>query len=102
MMLLKPEEALKLMQPSEDTSTTPGEPRRRFKRLSHIFGGKDRQIKEQETKNQKNAEDNPSRQSFASFFDSKSSLFSRKPPKPGSASLAEKPSCPDENDWTIV
>ncbi|XP_030542828.1 rab3 GTPase-activating protein catalytic subunit isoform X1 [Rhodamnia argentea] len=102
MMLLKPEEALKMMQPPEDTSTTPGEPRRRFKRLSLIFGGKDKQIKEQEMKNQKIAEDNLSRQSFASFFDSKSSLFSRKPPRPGSASPAEKPSCPDENDWTIV
>ncbi|KAF8009139.1 hypothetical protein BT93_J0201 [Corymbia citriodora subsp. variegata] len=102
MMLLKPEEALKMMQPPEDTSITPGEPRRRFKRLSLIFGGKDRQTKEQETKNQKNAEENLSRQSFANFFDSKSSLFSRKPPKSGSASPAEKPSCPVENDWTIV
>lgn len=102
MMLLKPEEALKMVQPPEDTSATPGEPRRRFKRLSLIFGGKDRQTKEQETKNQKNAEDNPARQSFANFFDSKSSLFLRKPPKPSSASSAEKPSCPVENDWTIV
>ncbi|XP_031406043.1 uncharacterized protein LOC116214742 isoform X1 [Punica granatum] len=104
MMLLKPEDVLKMMKQAEDTVTTPasGEPKSQFKRLIPNFGSKNRGSKELELKNQrKSSGDNMTRQSFANFFDSKSSLFSKKPPKPLGVSPVEKSSTPDDNEWTL-
>ncbi|XP_028063659.1 rab3 GTPase-activating protein catalytic subunit isoform X2 [Camellia sinensis] len=95
MMILKPEEAVKMIKQPEETTTTAGEPRRRFKRLSVIFGSKDRHSGKPALKDQKNGEDNATRQSF-------SSIFSKKPPRPDAPSSAEKPVCSVENDWTVV
>ncbi|KAI4307988.1 hypothetical protein L6164_031109 [Bauhinia variegata] len=100
-MLLNPEEAHKMMKQSEESTPNTGEPKRRFKRLSLIFSGKDKLLRKSFSKEQINSEENPTRQSFSSFFDSKSSLFSKKPPKHGNTSPAGKPPCP-ESDWTIV
>ncbi|XAR67429.1 hypothetical protein NMG60_11002192 [Bertholletia excelsa] len=78
MMILKPEEVQKMIKQSED-ATTPSEPKHRFKRLSVIFGSRDK-------------------------FSSKltSSIFSKKPPKPDPPFPAEKAVYSVENDWTIV
>ncbi|OIW13426.1 hypothetical protein TanjilG_33075 [Lupinus angustifolius] len=100
-MLLKPEEVIKMMKKAEESSMTPGEPKRRFKRLLLMFGGKDKMLTSPVSKDQTNDEENPFRQSFSSFFDSKSSLFSKKPPKHGSLSPAENPPCL-ESDWKVV
>ncbi|KAA8526987.1 hypothetical protein F0562_008784 [Nyssa sinensis] len=93
-VLVNPQEVLKIIKQPEDTSTA-GESKYRFKRLSLIFGGKDRHFGKPTAKDQKNSEDNPSRPSL-------SSIFSMKPPKPGSASPADKAVCSVENDWTVV
>lgn len=96
MMLLNPGEVRKILKQPEDTSTAPaGELKGRFKRLSLYFVGKGKQLKKPLSKDHKNSEDNPTRQSF-------SSLFSRKPPRSEIASPAEKPLQPEENDWTLV
>lgn len=112
-MLQNPEEVLKMMKQPEESTTPSGEPKRRFKRLILNFGGKDRQLKKSASKDQKNST-SPSSQPFSSFFDNKSSLFSKKPPKPESGPPVEtplkpentypveKPSITDENDWTVV
>lgn len=107
-MLGNPEEVLNTMKQPEDTTSTAGEIKRRFKRLNLNFGGKDRNSGKPASKEQKNSEENPSSgQPFSSFFDGKSSLFSKKPPKPETISLAGKSPPPpppplDESDWTIV
>lgn len=103
-MVINPEEVIKIMKEPDETPTTTtssSEQKSRFKRLTLYFGGKDKHS----PKGQKNSEENnnpPTRQPFSNFFDGKSSLFSKRPPKPESASPAEKPFCSDENDWTIV
>ncbi|KAF7141525.1 hypothetical protein RHSIM_Rhsim06G0219000 [Rhododendron simsii] len=96
MMLLKPEGVLKIIKQPEEASTPAGEPRHRFKRLSLIFGNRHKHSLNKSTwKDQKNSEDNTTRQSF-------SSMFSKKPPRPDAPSPGEKPVCSLENDWTIV
>ncbi|KAK3017410.1 hypothetical protein RJ639_006704, partial [Escallonia herrerae] len=82
MMLLDPDEVLRTAKQPEET-TPSGEQKGRFKRLSFIFGGKERHSGKQPQKDPKHSEENSTRQSF-------SSIFSKKPPKPGSASPAEK------------
>ncbi|CAM8949693.1 unnamed protein product [Rhodiola kirilowii] len=106
-MLLNPEEVMKIMKQQEEAATTPGEqPKRRFRRLTMYFG-KDKQSKKPppSSKGQKAAEE-PMSQSFSKFFDSKSSLFSRKSPKPESVPAfprpADKPISSDDGDWTVV
>lgn len=104
-MLRNPEEVLNTMKQPEDTATAAGEIRRRFKRLNLNFVGKDRSLGKPASKEQKNSEENSSGQPFSSFFDGKSSLFSKKPPKPESISPAGKfppPPPADESDWTMV
>ncbi|KAK3025563.1 hypothetical protein RJ639_041041, partial [Escallonia herrerae] len=94
MMLLDPDEVLRTAKQPEET-TPSCEQKGRFKRLSFIFGGKERHSGKQPQKDPKHSEENPTRQSF-------SSIFSKRPPKPGSASPAEKPVCSLDNDWTVV
>ncbi|KAK4794045.1 hypothetical protein SAY86_012039 [Trapa natans] len=104
-MVLKPEEVMKTLKQGEDEMGTPtsGEMRSRFKRLISSFGSKDKGLKGHERKDhQKSSEDTPNRQSFAGFLDSKSTLFSKKPPKPCGVTPVEKSSPPDDNEWTIV
>ncbi|XVF77405.1 hypothetical protein PTKIN_Ptkin14bG0040400 [Pterospermum kingtungense] len=106
-MLLSPEEVIKTIKQAEETPTMEngspaGELKRRFKKLGLNFGGgKDKQQKKPPPKDQKNSDENTSRP-FASFFDSKSSLFSKKPPKPENLSQVDKPLSQDESDWTLV
>lgn len=101
-MLINPEEVLKTMKHAEDSPTPAGEPKRLFK-LNLNFGGKDRQLRKPASRDHKNSNDNRMNgQPFSSFFDGKSSLFSKKPPKPGSMSPAEKSATLIENDWTVV
>ncbi|XP_057980742.1 uncharacterized protein LOC131166311 isoform X2 [Malania oleifera] len=99
MMVLNPDDILKTTKQPEETSSGAGELKRRFRRLSLTFGGR-----KPGGKDQKNSEETTTRQPFSSFFDGKSSLFSKKPPKPeaDSASPADKSLCPEENDWTVV
>lgn len=99
-MLLNPEEALKLMKQTEESIAVTDEPKSRFKRLSLIFSSKDKALKKPVSKDQINDEEKTTRQSFSSFFETKSSLFSKKPPRSGCPSPSEKP--PLETDWTIV
>ncbi|KAM3744198.1 hypothetical protein ACB098_06G034200 [Castanea mollissima] len=100
-MLLNPDEVLTMMKQPDETTATTGELKRRFKRLGFNFGGKDKHSRKPASTNQKDVEENPGRQPFSSFFDSKSSLFSKKPPKPETAPPAE-PLYPVENDWMVV
>ncbi|XP_027342313.1 rab3 GTPase-activating protein catalytic subunit-like [Abrus precatorius] len=100
-MLLNPEEALKIMKHTEESTMSTGEPKHRFKRFSHIFGGKDKLLTNPVWKDEVIDEEKPIRQTFSSFFDNKSSLFSKKPPKPANLYPAEKPPSL-ESDWTIV
>ncbi|KAK7385969.1 hypothetical protein VNO78_31980 [Psophocarpus tetragonolobus] len=97
-MLFNPEEALKMINQTEESTVTTGEPRSPFKRLSLIFGGKDK-LRRSISKDQTNDEEKSGRQSFSSFFDSKSSLFGKKPPKSGSPS-SDKSSI--DTGWTLV
>lgn len=102
-MLLNPEEVLKMMKHTEESTATTDESKRRFKRLSHIFGGKDNHklFTRPVWKHQINDEEKPIRQSFPSFFDRKSSLFLKKPFKYGNSSPVDTlPSM--EDDWTLV
>jgi Rab3 GTPase-activating protein catalytic subunit len=100
-MLLNPEEALKMINPSEESTAATGETKLRFKKLSHIFAGKDKLLSRSFLKDKINDEEKKIRQSFSSFFDKKSNLFSKKPPKDGNFSPAEtSPSL--EDDWTII
>ncbi|KAG4923899.1 hypothetical protein GYH30_049481 [Glycine max] len=98
-MLLNPDKALKMMKHMEESTMTTdepkrrfstGEPKHRFKRFSHIFGGKDKLLTPVR-KDEVNDEEKQIRHSFSSFFDSKSSLFSKKPPKPGNLYPGEQP-----------
>ncbi|KAM3396288.1 rab3 GTPase-activating protein catalytic subunit isoform X1 [Capsicum galapagoense] len=92
-MVLSPDEVIRItFQPEEPTAAPANELKSRFKRLSLIFRNKDKQLSPQDQKNQ---EESPLRQPF-------SSMFSKKPPKHGSPSPADKPVSSVENDWTIV
>ncbi|KAK7320378.1 hypothetical protein VNO77_29796 [Canavalia gladiata] len=102
-MLLNPEEAVKMIKQTDDSTTPTGESKSPFKRLSLIFGGKDKLLRRSVSKDHINDEEKPSRQSFSSFFDSTSSLFSKKLSTPRSLC----PSSPSgksslESDWTVV
>ncbi|XP_022716879.1 rab3 GTPase-activating protein catalytic subunit isoform X2 [Durio zibethinus] len=106
-MLVSAEEVIKTIKQAEETPTMEngsppaGDLKRRFKKLGLNFGGKDKQQRKPPPKDHKNSDENPSRP-FASFFDSKSSLFSKKPPKPDNLSQVDKPVSLDESDWTLI
>ncbi|GAY46457.1 hypothetical protein CUMW_097230 [Citrus unshiu] len=89
-MLSHPEEVLN--NHADDTNTTTGDDlKSRFRRLSLNFGSKDKLRKPPPTpRDPKNIEVNSTRQPFSSFFDGKSSLFSKLSPKPDRSSPAEK------------
>ncbi|KAL3636762.1 hypothetical protein CASFOL_019061 [Castilleja foliolosa] len=91
-MVINQDEAISVtVQPEE---TTPAdEMKTRFKKLSLIFGGKNKSS----SKDSKNSEESPTvRQPF-------SSIFSKKPPKPTLATPSDKPtSSSDDSEWTIV
>uniref|UniRef100_A0A2C9W718 Rab3GAP catalytic subunit conserved domain-containing protein n=1 Tax=Manihot esculenta TaxID=3983 RepID=A0A2C9W718_MANES len=100
-IVLEPEEVLKAVKQAEEATTpTAGESKGRFKRLGLNFGNKDRNLRKSSFK-ETCSEISP-RQQFSNFFDGKSSLFSKKPPKPESASSGDRTPSSDENDWTIV
>lgn len=106
-MVATPKEVMKTMKQAEETPTmengnAAGELKRRFKKLSLNFRGKDKQQQRNSPpKDQKNADESPSR-SFSSFFDSKSSLFSKLSPKSENLSVIEKLRSLEESDWTLV
>ena len=84
-----------------ENGSSAGDLKRQFKKLGRKFGGKDKVQRKSPPKDQKNSDENPSRP-FASFFDSKSSLFSKNPPKPENLSHVHKSPSLDETDWTLV
>ncbi|XP_076927727.1 uncharacterized protein LOC143591395 [Bidens hawaiensis] len=92
MMVLNPDEFMRLTK--HDDTPTPGEQRGRFRRLSFPFGNKDKSHGKTPPKDPK-SEENPLRQSLTS-------MFSKKPPKAGNASPAEKPVSSIQNDWIDV
>ncbi|XP_047157980.1 rab3 GTPase-activating protein catalytic subunit-like [Vigna umbellata] len=110
-MMVNPDEALKIVKVMEElgmSGSVPkrristGEPKHRLKQLSHMFGGKDKPSSKCVWKEEVNDEKKLVRHSFSSFFDnSKSSLFSKKPPKPGNLYPVEQP-LSLESDWTVV
>ncbi|XP_054818015.1 uncharacterized protein LOC129317687 [Prosopis cineraria] len=77
-MLLNPEEALRVMKQVKEPASTAGDLKDRFKRLSVKFGGKEKFLRRPISKNKISNEENAIRQSFSNFFDSKTSLFSKK------------------------
>ncbi|XP_038685263.1 uncharacterized protein LOC119985143 isoform X1 [Tripterygium wilfordii] len=99
-MLLNPDELLKTMKQSEETTFNIGEPKRMFKKLNLNFGSMDRNSRK--VMDEKHSVESPVRQPFSNFFDGKSSLFSKKPPKPESFSPDDKTPCSDDSEWTIV
>lgn len=100
-MVLSPNEFIRLTknQQTEDTPASSSELKARFRRLSFVFGNKDKSNNNNNTNNNgktppKNTEENhnnPLRQSITS-------IFSKKPPKPGGAS----PVTSIQNDWIDV
>ena len=105
MMLLHPEEVLKIMKQPEEAVANADEPKRRFRRLAHIFGGKDRPARKPASKEQNVSDENQNhtvRQPFSNMFDGRSYLFSKKPPKPDTTIAADRPPPLEENGWTIV
>ncbi|KAF7815840.1 rab3 GTPase-activating protein catalytic subunit [Senna tora] len=100
-MLLNPEEALKMMRQTEEPTLTTGELKHRFKRLSLIFSAKDKLLTKPISKFKISNEENTIRQSFSSFLDSKSSLFSKKSKPESTVNTTKNPPCV-ENDWTLV
>ncbi|KAI5409284.1 hypothetical protein KIW84_054916, partial [Lathyrus oleraceus] len=97
-MLMNPEEALKMMKHSEESTVNNGsETQGRFKKF--ISSGKEK-LSRSFRKDQINNEEEATPQSFSSFFDSKSSLFSKKPNKGGK--LWPAPAPPSiEDDWIV-
>lgn len=95
--MVNPEEILKAMKQPEESNMTASELKRRFKNLSLNFVGKDGQAKKASPRNPNSDEKPSSPQPFSSFFDSKSSLFSKKTTKAETASAT-----PVENGWTFV
>ncbi|KAI3686217.1 hypothetical protein L1987_79891 [Smallanthus sonchifolius] len=93
MMVLNPDELIRLTK-HDDTPTT-GEQKSRFRRLGFVFGNKDKNHGKTPPKDPKHVEENPLRQSLTS-------MFSKKPPKAGNASPAEKPVSSIQNDWIDV
>ncbi|XP_022151309.1 uncharacterized protein LOC111019274 isoform X2 [Momordica charantia] len=96
-MMLNPEEILKTMKQPEESNMTASELKRRFKKLSLNFVGKDGQSRKSSPRNPNSNEKPSSPQPFSSFFDSKSSLFSKKTPKAETASADSV-----ENGWSFV
>lgn len=106
-MLLKPDEVLKMINQGDELLTPSlltEEPKGgRFKRLIPVFGSKDKNSKEHESKSYCDDDDVSTRQPFSSFFDNKSSLFSKKLPRSGVTSPVDnKTTNSEENEWTIV
>lgn len=92
-MVLNPDEFIRLTKHQQgDDTPIAGELKARFRRLSFVFGNKDKSAGKTPPKEPKNVEENPLRQSL-------SSMFSKKPPRAGSASPSEKPV---QNDWIDV
>lgn len=87
-MVRNQDETINISTQPEETSTA-GEMKNRFKKLTLIFGGKSKSSPKASPKN----EENPDRQPF--------SIFSKKPPKPF-PSPSEKTSGSTENEWTLV
>ncbi|KAK8643955.1 hypothetical protein V6N13_013232 [Hibiscus sabdariffa] len=92
-MLTSPEEFIQTLKQAEEASMqengspTGSELKRRFLKLGVIFGSK--------------SEENASRP-FGSFFDSKSSLFSKMSPKAKNIPQLDEPPSIDETDLTVV
>lgn len=106
-MLVRPGEIMKMIQQQPDEATlNADEPKRRFRRLRQIFGGKgSKGPRESTQKEDKTLDEKPGRQTFSNFFDSKSSMFSKKPkpPKPENTTNSEKSSGGiDDGEWTVV
>ncbi|KAL0886793.1 hypothetical protein Bca101_010776 [Brassica carinata] len=81
-MLIRPEKVLRSMKQTEESPSGGSETKRRFRRLSFIFRGKEgNKNRVPSETGQKSREPSP-RQSFSSLFDGKSSLFAKKPPRP--------------------
>lgn len=95
MMLSSPDEVISITKNPNEASTT-GDQKSRFKRLSFIFGGKDRQLGKTSQRDLKNSEETSTPQSPFS------TIFSKKPPRPDNASPADKPVLSSDSDWTVV
>ncbi|GER54901.1 Rab3 GTPase-activating protein catalytic subunit [Striga asiatica] len=96
-MVLNQDEAIKITVQPEEISPA-DEMKNRFKKLSLIFGGKNKSSSKavpSKSLKDSNTEDSPVRQPL-------SSIFSKKPPKP-IASPSDNKTCGSvDNDWTIV
>ncbi|KAF6168230.1 hypothetical protein GIB67_011615 [Kingdonia uniflora] len=93
-ILVHPEDGLKIMKQSEET-TAVDEPKHRFKKLTLNFVGKERPFfRNPASKYPRDPEENPTRLMFPNL----TSPFSKKPPKP----TDNLSSCIEDNDWTIV
>ncbi|KAL1562957.1 rab3 GTPase-activating protein catalytic subunit isoform X1 [Salvia divinorum] len=79
------------MSPQQEETTTGGEMKNRFKKLSLIFGGKSKGAPKDSPKT---AEENSDRQTL--------SIFSKKPPKPILSPTEKPPSSSVESEWTVV
>ncbi|XP_028754222.1 rab3 GTPase-activating protein catalytic subunit isoform X2 [Neltuma alba] len=100
-MLTNPEEALMMIKEADESAKTSGELKRRFKRLSFIFSGKDKPWRKPASEDSVGSEDNPIRQSFSSFFDGKSSVFLKKSFKFNDISPRGKSPSPDNNQTVV-
>ncbi|KAE9596364.1 putative Rab3 GTPase-activating protein catalytic subunit [Lupinus albus] len=99
-ILLNPQESLNMIKLTEELAINTEEPKSKFKRLGLIFGGKDILLRKAISNDQINDEEKSILQSLSSFFESKSSLFSKKLTK----SRCPSPEKPRSliTDWTTV
>lgn len=112
MMVSNPDEFVRFTKHRQgDDTPIAGEHKGRFRRLSFVFGNKDKNLGKTPPKDPKSVEENPLRQSSENplrqsfenpLRQSISSMFSKKPPRAGSASPAEKPVTSIQNDWIDV
>ncbi|CAO2835931.1 unnamed protein product [Amaranthus hypochondriacus] len=99
-IFVRPDDVIKAVRQPEDANTTQ-EPKSRFKKLSQVFGRKNKSTKSSSEENY-SSEDSQTRQSVATFSDRRASMFGKRPPKPEYTQSPTNPSGSDENDWTIV
>ncbi|CAH9107703.1 unnamed protein product [Cuscuta epithymum] len=93
-MVHSPDEVVKMTVQCGENTPPVNELKSRFKRLSSIFGS---------NKDKKSAgKPSPTNQEENLIKQSLSSIFSKKPPKPGNLSPIDTLSSSVENDWTIV
>ncbi|KAK1260676.1 hypothetical protein QJS04_geneDACA023445 [Acorus gramineus] len=98
-MVVNPEKALTMVKQQE--SSTMADLRSRFKKISLNFVGKDKPPSGKSASKDPKKSNEKQTHVFSQIFDGKTSLFTKKPPKPNVVQNSATP-CLDDSEWTIV